>query len=1662
MSAGPELVDFRDNLSGALSDLRALRRDAQEFGDSLDAAADASSQYTTFRKIIKNADGVVSATVTTLKLSENVAPLSTPSKALKEVLETIQPLIVRVRDATDKAKKIEPLLDKIEKADKLYKATVLPELETAEKTLATVFAGTQEFVDAFDRVSTADNNPLNDGGGASRPGKASFTGPDQLFGEADAFVRPVNRAVDDAEALAATAEAFARDAAALFEEIGVDFDIASFEELNAIFADVVEFDGIFDVLGPITDIVENTLRPIQPLLDAVGLVTETVVDPAVEYLTSELGVDELFDELARQIEPLFPGSDLFDGFLETVADLERLLDEFDLDAFEVPDFVDAALEAFDRFEQTFEDTRENILAGLDGIPLRIGEEAPQDGGSGGSDTMYGTGGHEAFDPRSGNDTVLANAGNDIIVASAGDDRIDGGAGIDRIVFASEIAAYEFSRREIAPDEFELIFTHTDVGPGLQDEGTEVVTDVEFFDFGTETFTKQQLEEAVVGRSVIDAAGSGPDGARSTDEAELIFLNPGGTLVDGLVLNGQTFDDMNVVYGLGGSDRIQTTQGRDFIFAGPGDDLIVPLRGVDAIQGDAGSDTVQVYDLGRNPPVRVDLADGAFFSGEGNKTLSGVENVIVQHGGGIELFGDGEANTLMSGRGRDFLIGRDGNDALFGAAGRDILSGGDGIDTLRGGEGNDLLIAQQYADDRGGEEYHGDEGFDTLSYAARLNEFDSFFDSRDYTSGPTEFRDYADAASRASGGTTGPVVVRAGAGEIDRLDGNGGVLGTDRAYGVETFVGSSSNDTLFGGGDALERIEIDGANGDDVLHSWGAQEVRGGGGDDLMIAERAPEGGRITLFGFDGGMGVDTLDLRPVGDARFILKTDVSGRINFTAAAKDFAGNPLNARGEGFNVEGTERFILGVNDDWVQWGTGTDGEILGGAGDDYLSSASGVGTQAPTFRGQEGDDTIALNDGGRGFGGAGDDRIEVNSSGDLVAEGGEGNDTFVVRRMDNRLDGGAGYDRLILRPNDGGGVTVNLAAGTALSASSIDLTEVTGIEEVVGSDAADTVTGTDRGERMVLSGGNDRGEGRGGDDQLYGGDGADSLFGGAGNDTLSGGSGDDRLDGGADRDSVDYAFAAPGGEEGELVARIFQAAVVDLGAGTGGRGGERDTLVSVENAFGTLLGDELTGDGGDNVLLGRAGADVLRGQGGDDVLVAGEAGPTGTPDQMFGGDGDDRFVVGSGAFFAEGGAGSDLLDFSGGSDPAEAGGRTLSVAIDLAARALTRDVEVGRVVWAEGGGIAPRSFDGQSISPGDVLRADPLYARDAADLALRLPTGEEASDDVPSFAIEVETNPQTLPQEREAFAGIEDVLGSAGDDAIRGSGAANRLEGGAGDDELEGRGGDDLLIGGEGAADIARFSGNFSDYLVEIRGGEIIVADKRGTDGTDTLRGVELMAFADGARFSDDPAVGDFVSLDNLAGVATLTEAELSFFVEMYIAYFDRAPDSLGLFYWGDRLSEGMTMPEIARSFFVQPESQAAYPDPNDNAQLVDDAYANLLERAPDAEGRAYWIDALTNGDVSRAEFMLAIINGAKAETGDPADARVIAEKADIGLDYAVLAGLNDVERARDVMEAYDRADAGASLARAEALIDGYALAAAEPESGETVVALAGVAADPFA
>ena len=141
-------------------------------------------------------------------------------------------------------------------------------------------------------------------------------------------------------------------------------------------------------------------------------------------------------------------------------------------------------------------------------------------------------------------------------------------------------------------------------------------------------------------------------------------------------------------------------------------------------------------------------------------------------------------------------------------------------------------------------------------------------------------------------------------------------------------------------------------------------------------------------------------------------------------------------------------------------------------------------------------------------------------------------------------------------------------------------------------------------------------------------------------------------------------------------------------------------------------------------------------------------------------------------------------------------------------------------------------------------------------------------------------------------------------------------------------------------------------------------------------------------------------------------------LELYTAMFNRAADIDGLNYWvGEMENNGWSINDVANSFAQQTEYNTAYPSSSGNNFFITSIYQNLLGRSPDQGGLDYWVDELDQGSVHPANAVLAIIQGAKANssTQGQQDAQLIADKTSISDYFANTLGLNDLTQAKSVM-----------------------------------------------
>ncbi|MEM6939991.1 MAG: DUF4214 domain-containing protein [Pseudomonadota bacterium] len=300
----------------------------------------------------------------------------------------------------------------------------------------------------------------------------------------------------------------------------------------------------------------------------------------------------------------------------------------------------------------------------------------------------------------------------------------------------------------------------------------------------------------------------------------------------------------------------------------------------------------------------------------------------------------------------------------------------------------------------------------------------------------------------------------------------------------------------------------------------------------------------------------------------------------------------------------------------------------------------------------------------------------------------------------------------------------------------------------------------------------------------------------------------------------------------------------------------------------------------------------------------------------------------------------------------------------------------------------------------------------------------------------------------------------GNDQISGSELNETIRALGGDDVIQASPGVDTIDGGDGLDTLA-LSGPQDEYILTIATTGSFVADKvDDRDGINFYSNLEELRFSDGAT----------LDLTKFGGAASLETEEFQAIIELYIAYFNRAPDALGLNFWSTAFADGLSLAAMADLFATQPETVATYPEGTSNTDFANAVYGNVLGREADPDGREFWVMQLDNEAVTRAEFILRILEGAKAAPPDDASQEFIDQQAadvayleiktDVGAFYGVHVGLSNVENARAVMETFGTADVQDARGARDRAADFQELAI-EPTGGAFIMPVVGVVVDEF-
>jgi Ca2+-binding RTX toxin-like protein len=524
-------------------------------------------------------------------------------------------------------------------------------------------------------------------------------------------------------------------------------------------------------------------------------------------------------------------------------------------------------------------------------------------------------------------------------------------------------------------------------------------------------------------------------------------------------------------------------GNDTLRGGLNNDILNGGSGADTMFGGAGNDTYfidnaldKVYETTTSSSTTDTTGTDTVNSSVTWTLGSYFENLTLTGTSAINGSGNALANTIIGNSATNTLAGNDGNDTLYGSAGNDTINGGDGddwlwgyaeysdsqltnaqfaatllneknssVDRLLGGNGNDVYVFDKFVNTPLIFE-NANEGIDTI--LGDLQTYVLGANIENYVNDLNLTNNGVPVTITITGNNSNNVIKSSPSSEGSINE----ILTTISNWGAqEAFFGLGGDDTLMGGGGI---DTLDGGSGNDsLLGGDGVDNLNGGADNDTL----------------NGGSGADTMFGGAGNDAYFI--DNASDKVYETTTSS----NAIDTKGTD-TVNSSVTWTLGS---YFENLTLTGTSAINGSGNALANTMIG-NTAANTLAGNDGNDTL---DGGAG--------------------------TAI-----DKIDGGLGADTisfasLTASSLTAAGVTLNLAAvqtsgsanGYAVASGLGGADWVKGIENIMGSSYADTLTGNSGAN--TLNGG-------AGNDILNGGSGADTMFGGSGNDTLYGGSGVDQF------------------------------------------------------------------------------------------------------------------------------------------------------------------------------------------------------------------------------------------------------------------------------------------------------------------------------------------------------------------------------------------------------------------------------------------------------------------------------------------------------------------------------------------------------------------------
>nr|WP_314868607.1 calcium-binding protein [uncultured Campylobacter sp.] len=1082
-----------------------------------------------------------------------------------------------------------------------------------------------------------------------------------------------------------------------------------------------------------------------------------------------------------------------------------------------------------------------------------------------SNTLIGNG---------GNDKLVGFGGwGDIFIGGRGDDEIYGSYGDDTFIF-NKGDGNDRILDESGNDTLKL-------GKGLNKDDLIVTQDQ------SDSYYSRNLKLSFKGNT--------------TDSITL--LSRGGYQVDPIIsiktvefFNGEilNFNDLKnlSLIGSDGNDIIRAFNNQtNTIIAGRGDDEITASLGEDIFIFNIGDGNDIINNTGSNDIIKfgqginredIIVKRDSFYGKTKILLKSNHTDSITINSEGINLvFSDG--NKLGLEEFKDMsLIGTDENDKIYSYKNRNnTIISGRGNDFLNGNTGNDTYIFNKDNDNDTIEDCGGS---DTIKFGESIQKEDLIISRNISKNAYGSLNDARD------------IIIKFKHNETDSITLKNVIIGnkTNASESIENFqfvngeslsfenikrlsqVGSDKNDVIAAYDDLEKNVLIGGDGNDELYGKAGNDTLIGDKDDDILIGGT---GNDTYIFNKGDGNdiiedndGVDTLKFgERIGKEDLIISRDTNSDnivIKFKNNTTDsitlknvIYANKTRINGAIENFEFADGDKLSFNDikelpmvgtdkgETVQGFVDSNNTLIGNEGDDILNGGTG-------------DDTYIFNKGD------GNDTVTDNGGADTIKFGeGISKEDLIVKRVARMNDrtGRKEYSDVAIffknSPNDSITIQNVIDSNKNKDNNIIENFEFAngeklGCEDIkklslIGTDSNENIVGFVHANNIIKGeGGDDKLYGQGWNDTMYGGDGNDLIEGGSGNDTLIGGRGNDTLNGGIgddtyifnkgdgndiieDSDGVDTLKFGEGIQKEDLIVSTninqkwsylnnatdiiikfkhneadsitlknvltenktrINGAIENFEFANGDKLSFED--IKQLSLVGTDEGERIKGfEDSNNTLVGNGGNDNIYGDEKNDILIGGEG-----DDYLSGSRGDDTYIynIGDGNDTIHDYEGEDIIKFGKGINKEDIIVTKGEVKYDSYTRSRYQDLVI--------------SLKGKqgSISLEHIISRDNGIYEEYSHKTLVFENGDKLSfDDILNLSLIGNDENNDIY----GYSHRDNILeGNGGDDTLCGNSGNDTLIGGKGNDSLYGNGGDDAYVYNKGDG---------VDYIYDIEGNDTL-------------------------------------------------------------------------------------------------------------------------------------------------------------------------------------------------------------------------------------------------